>query len=71
MAVSRVSAETSQHDGVEVGADLGIVLAGGLRLVDEALEEHVLRLADEGGPAGQQLVQHAPDRVEVTAAVGH
>ena len=70
MAVSRVSAETAHATAWRKMGLTSDRLAGGFGLIHETLEEHVRRLADEGKPAGQQLVQHATDRVEITATVG-
>ena len=57
-------AADSQHDGVEAGLTSGLCWLGA-RLVDAGARRDVLGLADEGWPAGQQLVQHAADRVEI------
>ena len=70
VAVGRVLGQRLQGDGVDVGSDHRVELAGRHRRLAYVLVGHTHRgVADERRPADQQLVQQATRRVEVAAGV--
>ena len=70
IAVVRGLLQSAEHDRVDIGRDVRVVLARRCGLVEEVVREHLLRFTAERRLPGQQLIQDAAHRVEITAGVG-
>ena len=70
VAVRRVLRECTQDHGVEIGGHVRVELRRGHGLLEHLLRgDRDGRVAEERRPAGDHLVHHAPERVEVRTRV--